>query len=133
MVQPVPLGATRCYLLDRLYSTLTCTDGHSCWSPIEEIYAPVCRCKRYALPLRHTPILLFAQLKPNFTSPRRPVYRALDLCAAPNQCCTKTCIAVLRRIGSRVGRDGGGHPVHSGERLRLVIRQSLWQDQSASM
>jgi hypothetical protein len=108
-------------------------DGCFCWSPPEGNKALVCRCKRHALPLRHTPILLFAQLKPNFTSPRRAVYRALDLCAAPNQCRTKTCIAVLRRIGSRVGRDGGGHPAHSGERLRLVIRQSLWQDESASM
>jgi hypothetical protein len=37
MVQPMLLDATRCYLLDRLYSTLTCTNGCSCWSLLEEI------------------------------------------------------------------------------------------------
>ena len=29
--------------------------------------------------------------------------------------------------GSRVGRDVGGHPVHSDEWPRLVMRQSLWR------
>jgi hypothetical protein len=53
----MPLGATRCYLLDRLYSGLTCMNGCSCWSPLEGNVAPGCRCKRHALPLRHTPII----------------------------------------------------------------------------
>ena len=30
-------------------------------------------------------------------------------------------------FGSRVGRDVGGHPVHSDEWPRLVMRQSLWR------
>src|SRR5215204_5896061 len=34
-VQPVPLDASRCYLVERLYSTLTCMNGCSCWSPPE--------------------------------------------------------------------------------------------------
>jgi hypothetical protein len=34
----VPLGATRSYLLDTLYLALTCTNGCSCWSPLEEIW-----------------------------------------------------------------------------------------------
>jgi hypothetical protein len=61
-VQPVPLDASRCYLLDRLYSSLTCTNGCSCWSPLEGNTALVCRCKRHALPLRHTPIMPFPRL-----------------------------------------------------------------------
>jgi hypothetical protein len=56
--QPVPLGAIRCYLVERLYSALTCTNGCSCWSPHEREIALVCRCKRHAPPLRHMPILL---------------------------------------------------------------------------
>jgi hypothetical protein len=47
-VQPVPLGAIRCYLVERLYSALTCTNGCSCWSPHEREIALVCRCKRRA-------------------------------------------------------------------------------------
>jgi hypothetical protein len=35
------------------------------------------------------------------------------------------CTAVLRRIGLSIGRDSGGHPVHSDEWPRLVMRQSL--------
>lgn len=35
-IQTVPLGAIRCYLLDELYSTLTCTNGCSCWSPLRK-------------------------------------------------------------------------------------------------
>jgi hypothetical protein len=62
-VQPVPLDAIRCYLLDKLYSGLTCTNGCSCWSPLEGNEFRICRCKRHALPLRHTPInYLSAQL-----------------------------------------------------------------------
>jgi hypothetical protein len=34
----VPARSIRCYLLDRLYSGLTCTNGCSCWSPPEEIW-----------------------------------------------------------------------------------------------
>ena len=55
-VQPVPLAAIRCHSLDGLYSTLTCTNGRSCWSPPEGNWLQLCRCKRHALPLRHTPI-----------------------------------------------------------------------------
>jgi hypothetical protein len=48
-VQPMPLGAIRCYLLDGLCSSLACTNGCSCWSPPEGNMAPDYRCKRRAL------------------------------------------------------------------------------------
>ena len=56
LVQPVLIHAIRCYLLDALYLALTCMNGCSCWSPREGNMALVCRCKRHALPLRHTPM-----------------------------------------------------------------------------
>ena len=34
--QPVPIAASRCYLIQMLRSALTCTNGCSCWSPDEE-------------------------------------------------------------------------------------------------
>jgi hypothetical protein len=34
--QPVPVAATRCYLIQMLWYALTCADGCSCWSPGEE-------------------------------------------------------------------------------------------------
>ena len=34
--QPVPVAASRCYLIQMLGSVLTCTNGCSCWSPDEE-------------------------------------------------------------------------------------------------
>jgi hypothetical protein len=72
-IQPVPLDATRCYLLETLYSGLTCTNGCSCWSPPEGRMAPVCRCKRHALPLRHTPINYCLRRSTLVGVSRRPV------------------------------------------------------------
>jgi hypothetical protein len=56
LIQSVSLAAIRYYLPDKLYSGLICTNGCSCWSSLEGTRALVCRCKRHALPLRHTPM-----------------------------------------------------------------------------
>src|SRR5215207_9711584 len=57
--QSVPLRATRCYLLDRLYLALTCMNHCFCWSPLEGNMTPVCCCSDTRYHCATRPCLLF--------------------------------------------------------------------------
>jgi hypothetical protein len=126
--QPVPIAASRCYLIQMLRCALTCTNGCSCWSPDEENSPLVFPYHGCALPTELGGQVIVSQLGTDIVSTtpmKRPINRA------PISIQRRRCYRITA-ASNQPKPSSAAHPAPSTATLLNLARQASRHDRAAA-